>query len=89
MTGIGNIKIPKVRNETERRKYDAFEVLAKRVSETIIKSPMAAKNSPITACVLLKLRLRFAKTTVLLCIFRRLLSLSSAGHIEQFLQWII
>ena len=55
----------------------------------MVKSPMPAKNSPTTDCVLLRLILRLAKTTALPFIFPGLPFISSAGRLEQFLQRIV
>jgi len=76
-------------NETEMRKTCALEVPARNVRATSTKTPKAARNSPIPACILLKPRLRLAKINALVCVFHILPSFFGAGHLEKFLQRII
>jgi hypothetical protein len=69
-------------NETGRRKNWAFELPARNVMATIAKIPKAARNSPIPAVILLKLRLRLAKIRVLFGVVRVLHSFFGVGCFE-------
>jgi len=83
------MRSPSDRNETDSRKIASLEVPARKVNATITTRPKAVMNSPVPACIRLKLRLREAKTMVLFGVNCLLLRLFDDGCLEEFLQWII
>ncbi len=85
MTGVENINIPNAMNETGRRKISAFELPARSDRANITKIPKAPRNAPIPASILLKLRLRLAKTKVLLGSLSVLLIFLIVGRFEKVL----